>query len=149
SFELVNVSGGALEFGSPTTEGRPAAGYGGLFWRGPRSFLHGRIQAGGGLEGPEVMGRCAPWLAFTGRHDGTLNSSTVVLVDDPANPRHPTQWFVREDPYACAGTAFMFDRPYGLEAGGRLRQRYRVVVAGGELEPPRIEERVARYASPD
>jgi hypothetical protein len=95
------------------------------------------------------MGRRAPWLAFTGRHDGTLATSTVVFVDDPGNPRHPTQWFVREDPYPCVGAAFTFDRPYVLEAGERLRQRYRVIVACGELEADRIEERLARYASPD
>ena len=37
-----------------TTEGRPMAGYGSLVWRGPRSFLGGRILAGHGLEGPEL-----------------------------------------------------------------------------------------------
>ena len=38
---LRNVRGTALHIGSPTTEGRPLAGYGGLFWRGPRSFDNG------------------------------------------------------------------------------------------------------------
>ena len=42
-----------------------------------------------------------------------------------------------------------FDRPYVLEAGERLRQRYLVIVACERLEGGRIEERVARYASPD
>jgi hypothetical protein len=49
---------------------RPMAGYGSLFWRGPRGFQHGTIQAVGGLEGPDIMGQAAPWLAFMGRHDG-------------------------------------------------------------------------------
>ncbi|HYZ01286.1 MAG TPA: DUF6807 family protein, partial [Candidatus Binatia bacterium] len=78
-----------------------------------------------------------------------LATSTVVFVDDPGNARHPTQWFVRDDPYACAAAAFTFDRPYVLDAGERLRQRYLVIVACGELEGGRIEERAARYASPD
>ena len=30
---LTNISGEALHIGSPTTAGRPNAGYGGLFWR--------------------------------------------------------------------------------------------------------------------
>ena len=38
SFRLKNVRDRPLILGSPTTEGRPAAGYRGLFWRGPRSF---------------------------------------------------------------------------------------------------------------
>ncbi|MBV9231175.1 MAG: PmoA family protein [Chloroflexi bacterium] len=70
SFNLTNVAQRPLIFGSPTTEGRPAAGYGNLFWRGPRSFLHGKILAAEGAEGPEVMGKASPWLAFTGRHGG-------------------------------------------------------------------------------
>ena len=38
---MTNVSGETLPFGSPTTKGRDNAGYGGLFWRGPRSFTGG------------------------------------------------------------------------------------------------------------
>jgi hypothetical protein len=45
SFRLKNVRNRPLFFGSPTTEGRPAAGYGGLFRRGPRSFGGGEILA--------------------------------------------------------------------------------------------------------
>ena len=40
---LRNVRGTALQICSPTTEGRPLAGYGGLFWRGPRSFDNGEV----------------------------------------------------------------------------------------------------------
>lgn len=101
-FHLVNIAGGALVFGSPTTAGRPLAGYGGLFWRGPRSFTGGDILAAGGLAGPDVMGQPAAWLAYKGAHDGNAARSTLVFVDDPANPRYPTKWFVRNDPYGCA-----------------------------------------------
>ncbi len=38
-----NVSGAEIGIGSPTTEGRDNAGYGGLFWRGPRSFTGGGV----------------------------------------------------------------------------------------------------------
>ncbi|OLB64361.1 MAG: hypothetical protein AUH94_02165 [Ktedonobacter sp. 13_2_20CM_2_54_8] len=81
SFRLVNVSQQLLAFGSPTTEGRPNAGYGSLFWRGPRSFLHGRILGADGLEGPDSMGKQSPWLAFTGSHDGNGAQSTVLFID--------------------------------------------------------------------
>src|SRR5256714_3868519 len=103
AFRLANVRQEALVFGSPTTQGRPAAGYGGLFWRGPRSFQHGTILAAEGLSGPEVMGRAAPWLAFIGAHaavplpdlmgtstrsggarrahDGTVDTSTILFLD--------------------------------------------------------------------
>ncbi|MGO7983998.1 DUF6807 family protein, partial [Rhizobium johnstonii] len=41
---MTNVSGATVSIGSPTTKGRENAGYGGLFWRGPRSFTGGRLM---------------------------------------------------------------------------------------------------------
>ena len=136
---LRNVRAEPLIFSSPTVEGRPLAGYGGLFWRGPRSFLRGVVLAGGGLEGSEVMGRAAPWLAYVGRHDGSGDTSTVLFLDDPQNPRYPTKWFVRHDPYACASFAFTFDEAYRLDPGATLHLRYRIVLAGGAWPRERIE----------
>lgn len=140
SFTLRNVRRTALTFGSPTTAGRPAAGYGGLFWRGPRSFLRGTILAGGGLSGPEVMGHAAPWLAYVGRHDGTARASTIVFLDQPSNPRYPTKWFVRNDPYACVSCAFMFDEELTLAPEEALALQYRVVIADGAWTAERVEE---------
>jgi hypothetical protein len=121
--ELTNVSGRALEFSSPTVEGRPMAGYGGLFWRGPAQWT------GSPIRGAE-MGKRAPWIAIVGP------DATVAFVDDPANPRYPTKWFVRSTPYACIAAAFSFDEPLELAAGETLRLRYRVVIADGEWRGP-------------
>ena len=44
---MTNVSGAEIVIGSPTTAGRPNAGYGGLFWRGPRSFTGGTVRTHG------------------------------------------------------------------------------------------------------
>ena len=147
-FRLRNSSGLPLTFGSPTTEGRPLAGYGGLFWRGPRSFLGGTILAGGGgddLEGPAIMGQAAPWLAFSGRHDGNSAQSTLLFLDHPENPRFPTRWFVRNDPFACVSCAFMFDQEYRLAPEAALTLRYRVVVADGAWSRERIAAYAGRY----
>lgn len=138
-FRLTNTRGEVLRFGSPTVEGRPMAGYGGLFWRGPRSFLRGKVLAADGREGPEVMGQSSPWLAFVGRHDGSAASSTVLFLDHPGNPRYPTRWFVRNDPYACVSLSFMFDEEYLLEPGETLRLTYRVVLADGEWTGEHVE----------
>src|SRR5262249_33731415 len=141
SFRLTNVWHAPFAFGSPTTEGRPQAGYGGLFWRGPRSFLHGTIMAAGGLSGPQIMGAASPWLAFIGNHDGTGDRSTLMMfIDHPSNPRFPTKWFVRNDPYACVSCSFMFDETYVLPPDEQLALRYRLVVAHGEWSRERIEE---------
>jgi len=142
SFRLKNVRDRSLIFGSPTTEGRPAAGYGGLFWRGPRSFGGGEILAADGLEGPEAMGRTSPWLAYVGLHDGTGRGSTVLFLDSPKNVRFPCKWFVRNDPYACVSCSFMFDEEYVLGSGEELALNYRVVLCDGVWSRARIEDYV-------
>ena len=60
---LVNASGAQIVIGSPTTAGRPNAGYGGLFWRGPRSFTGGTVLTREGVGGDEVMGHRGHWLS--------------------------------------------------------------------------------------
>jgi hypothetical protein len=144
SFHLTNTRREPLVFGSPTTNGRPQAGYGGLFWRGPRSFLDGTILAADGLSGPDIMGKASTWLAYLGAHDGTGDRSTLVFVDHPDNPRYPTKWFVRNDPYACLSASFMFDEEFALQPGADLALRYRVVIGDGEWSRRRIEEYVGQ-----
>ena len=128
---FTNVRDTPLVVGSPTTEGRPNAGYGGLFWRGPRSFFRGPIVAPEGQEGAGMMGRAAPWLAYTGRHDETADTSTLVFVDQPDSFRFPTRWFVRDDPFAAASFAVTFDDEHTLAPGASLDLHHRIVFANG------------------
>lgn len=145
--ELVNARGRELRFGSPTTDGRPLAGYGGLFWRGPRSFTGGEIVAPDG-GGEEMMGRRAGWLAFVGRHDEVGRASSVVFVDDPGNPGHPTRWFVRSVPFACACPAPFFSEELALPPGATLALRYDVVVAAGAWDRERVDRVVRERVRP-
>lgn len=137
---LHNLRETMIRFGSPTTEGRPMAGYGGLFWRGPRSFNKGQILASGGKSGPELMGERAEWLAYVGKHDGVGGAATVVFVDNSSNPRYPTQWFVRDDPYACISPAPFFDEVLELPAGQALRLQYDVLIGSTAWDAERIEK---------
>ncbi|TMR08586.1 hypothetical protein ETD86_47110 [Nonomuraea turkmeniaca] len=129
---MTNVSGGTLDFGSPTTKGRENAGYGGLFWRGPRSFTGGIIQSPAGAGGDELRGTRAEWFGFRGRHDETGEHSTIVMVDDAANPQHPPQWFARSEDFACLCPAPFFSEEVPLPDGETLRFRYAVVIADGD-----------------
>lgn len=148
SFEtqLTNVSGKTLDFGSPTTNGRPAASYGGLFWRGPRCFSGAREASGtrvllaDGIEGEQnVMGRRSPWLAYAGRHDGYDETSTLIFVDDPSDPRYPTQWFARSGPSVMVCFALTFDREYLLQDGETLALTHHIAFADGAWEVEPIE----------
>lgn len=138
-----NVTGGTIPIGSPTTRGRENAGYGGLFWRGPRSFTGGSILAPGVAGGDELRGIRAPWMGFSGRHDGSGTASSVVMIDDPANVQHPPQWFARSEEFACLCPAPFFSEEHPVAAGATLVLRYGVVIADGASDP----ERAARLAA--
>lgn len=149
SFRMKNVAGHTLEFGSPTTNGRPMAGYGGLFWRAPREFYASRILAmPDGADqveetGEELMGRRSPFLAWIGKHDDTTpdmpDSTTIICSDAPGNPRHPTQWFVRTGPEPYFSASFMFDEVFPLESGVEVVFSYRTAIIDGALSPDEIE----------
>lgn len=142
--ELTNRSEQTVLLGSPTTKGRPLAGYGGLFWRGPRSFTGSAdVVVPEEVGGDEMMGRAGPWMAVRGRHDGAGRGSTVLFADRRADARLQDRWFVRVNPYACLGTAPFFDREYAFAPGDTLRFRHDVVVADGLLD----EAECARLAA--
>ena len=146
---LRNVSGADIVIGSPTTEGRPNAGYGGLFWRGPRSFTGGTVVTPGGLGDDELMGTRGPWLAFTGRHDGRGGGATLVFRDAPANFSYPSQWFVRSTPFACVCPAPFFDTEHVFAADASLTLRYDIAIADGELAPAACAALAARAGADD
>ncbi|MGW3344394.1 DUF6807 domain-containing protein [Nonomuraea rubra] len=129
---MTNVSGATIDFGSPTTKGRENAGYGGLFWRGPRSFTDGVIQSPDGAGGDELRGTRAEWFGFRGKHDETGDSSTIVMVDDTANPQHPPRWFARTEQFACLNPAPFFSEEVPLPDGETISFRYAVVIADGD-----------------
>jgi len=130
STAMTNVSGSTLDLGSPTTKGRPNAGYGGLFWRGPRSFTGGTVQSPERSgAGDDLRGGRAEWLAY---RSGSGRGSTIVMVDDPANPGHPTPWFVRSEQFACLCPAPFFHEEVAVPHGETIGFRYAVVVAAGD-----------------
>ncbi|WP_207916443.1 PmoA family protein [Micromonospora sp. KC723] len=129
---MTNVSGATLNIGSPTTKGRENAGYGGLFWRGPRSFTGGTVQSPFGTGGDDLRGTRSGWLAFRGRHDETGTSSTVIMIDDTANPQHPPQWFVRTEEFACLCPAPFFSEELPFAPEQTITFRYAVLVASGD-----------------
>jgi hypothetical protein len=133
-----NVSGSAIAIGSPSTEGRENAGYGGLFWRGAASMLHGTVLSAGATSGEERMGSRGDWMGYS------AGAGTVVMVDHADNPRHPTPWFVRSEEYPGLCPAPFFDERLVVGAGEKVRFRYSVVVANG---PSDLERATALAAS--
>lgn len=118
-----------VRFGSPTTAGRPGAGYGGLFLRLHPSFSGARAF---GPDGAVGMGESAPWLALT-------RGATVAMRADPDNPVHPSPWFVRteETPMLCA--APFFHETWTLDAGLSASWRWQLLLADRVLTSDEIE----------
>jgi hypothetical protein len=133
--ELTNVSGNDIAIGSPTTKGRDNAGYGGLFWRGPRAFTGGLlVTADGSGSGNDMRGGRHEWMAFAGHHDEDDASSLVLMVDHPDNPHHPPQWFARSEEFACLNPAPFFSEEVTVPAGATVRFRYGVGIADADAE---------------
>lgn len=129
---LTNVSASPIAIGSPTTKGRENAGYGGLFWRGPRSFTDGTLVAPGACgSGDDVRGARFEWMGFVGRHDDVDRASLVLMLDDAANPQHPPQWFARSEEFAALNPAPFFSEEVVVAPGETVRFRYAVGVADG------------------
>ncbi|WP_069811279.1 PmoA family protein [Streptomyces sp. TP-A0874] len=147
SIRLTNTRSEPLHFGSPTTAGREMAGYTGLHWRGPRDFTGGDVLGPGGRGGraeagaADMMGTRAPWLAFTGVHDGTDASSTLLFAHAPENAEaiHESHWFVRSEPTPTVAFSWAFFEEFELRPGESFAYRYRVVVADGEWDRDRVE----------
>lgn len=142
-----NVAAGPLVFGSPTTEGRPMAGYGGFFWRGPRDFTGAPILSAphsapadydapdGVPDGvPDQMGKVAAWIGVAGKHDGTSGRSTLVMADSDSNTLGAGPWFVRSTPYACISTAPFFFSEHTLEPQQTWHWRHQVAISTGALD---------------
>jgi len=144
SSRLRNTSGHELRWGSPVTEGRDTAGYGGLFWRGPRSFVGGTVRTSDGRSAADAMGHRAPWLAFTGQHDESLRSSTLLFADSPDNAAHPTAWYVRNEPFPVVSFAATYHSPWLLEPGEELTLTHHVVVIDGAPDTAGLARHAAR-----
>jgi len=100
----------AITFGSPATNGRPGAGYGGIFWRFAPEIAH--VFSPAGTTERAVHGAATPWVAFAFPERAT----TVILHQ----AREPMPWFVRFAEYLGAGPAVAWDEPRRLPEGGSL-----------------------------
>lgn len=131
-----NITDVALPLGSPTTHGRDNAGYGGLFWRGPRSFTGATLLAPGQAGGDELRGRRYPWMGFCGPQPNGA-SSTIVIADLPGNPGGHPQWFARSEEFAALCAAPFFSTEVAFDPGETVTFRYAVAIADGATDPNR------------
>ncbi len=155
--DLLNTSGQVLRVGSPTTHGRPAAGYCGFFWRGPRAWTGGPVLSPGGeVDDTDAMGTPAertPWLAVSGEHDDVDGGATVAVVADllaggGTGGGARADWFVRSTPFPALAPSPAFSQEVALAPGDRLRLAHRVLVADAQLTSEQVATALAALPPP-
>lgn len=110
-----NVTGRPIRFGSPTTAGRPNAGYGGFFLRASAALLDAQVTLDGEqLTAAEAQGRAGSTMVLT----GTRAPVAVAMSASSSNPVTPTCWFVRTDPVVMLCAAPFFRTEWAMPAGG-------------------------------
>ncbi|MEU1088783.1 PmoA family protein [Streptomyces sp. NPDC005576] len=126
SFSLTNRSATALSIGSPATNGRPGAGYGGFFWRAPKQDRAPEVFSATDDGEEAVHGVRADWLALAG--DGW----TLVFAGATGETRRDP-WFVRTTEYPGVGSSLAAEDRLPVEPGGTVVRRVVTVVADGRL----------------
>ncbi|MFF4247048.1 PmoA family protein [Streptomyces sp. NPDC001822] len=140
SFSLTNRSGTDISLGSPATNGRPGAGYGGFFWRAPKEAEPPAVFSAT-HEGEEaVHGRTADWLALAG--DGWTLVFAGVTEETRRDP-----WFVRTAQYPGVGSSLAAHHRLQVPAGATVVRRVVTVVADGRLDRDAAAAHVRRAAT--
>jgi hypothetical protein len=143
---LVNVAGRTLDLGSPTTLGREAAGYTGLFWRGPREWTGATVTAQGLHDGADAMGVRADWLALSSQNDERDGGATVLAVAGSSSADEPLAWFVRSEPFAAIAPSPAFHREVALPPDASLILRHRFVFVDHVCDRVELEALGAEFA---
>lgn len=127
---LRNTSGRELGIGSPATNGRPGAGYGGVFWRAPIGDQAPSVTGPDGMSGEEALhGSRARWLSLSST---TAEGSTWTLLFLQPGPR-TDPWFLRAKEYPGLCPAPAWDTRLSLAAGQTLELGLRTAVTDGPV----------------
>ncbi|MFC7616456.1 DUF6807 family protein [Actinokineospora soli] len=120
-----------VRLGSPETNGREGAGYGGFFWRLPRPTGPSAVFTPDARGEHAVHGRPAPWLAYQG-DDGGRPFTVALRGADPVTAAD--RWFVRQEGYPGLGSSLA---PATVDEDGPARG-FDALVLDGHAGPERI-----------
>jgi LacI family transcriptional regulator len=125
---LLHADHGTLKFDSPATNGRPGAGYGGLFWRLPMAE-ETIVLTDSGTGEDNAHGSSSPWLAFAQRRADVWTTLVLAQATGAARP-----WFIRATEYVGAGPALAWDQPLTVSAGETLELDLTAVLVDRQLD---------------
>lgn len=150
---VTNVRGETLTLGSPTTNGRPDAGYSGLTLRLARTFTDGTLTTQGadgdvftlrGAHAESLMGTRSAWMSFSAELDEVDAAATALMFEARGAAAN---WYVRAATFPVLGTSPSFHEPVRLAPGSTLGLSHRVVLIDGAPGPAETA-RLAREFAP-
>jgi hypothetical protein len=124
-------------------------GYAGLSVRLARSTSDWQVVDSEGRWGLNPHGKAARWLDFSGT-SANGERAGIAMFDHPDNVRHPTPWFVIMNPavpFGYVSPAFLYEKPYALQAGKTLTLRYRILVHPGSPDTNRLQAEWQRWST--
>ncbi|MEU2440631.1 PmoA family protein [Streptomyces rubradiris] len=124
TFSLTNVTPGPLSLGSPATNGRPGAAYGGFFWRARKESRPPEVFTADRAGEAEAHGTRADWLALAGA--GWTLAFAGATEDTRRDP-----WFVRAAEYPGVGSSLAHTERLTVAPGETVVRRIVTVVADG------------------
>ncbi|MFK0022171.1 PmoA family protein [Streptomyces sp. NPDC090798] len=141
TFSLTNTTTRPLSIGSPATNGRPGAAYGGFFWRARKEAQAPRVLTADTEGEAAVHGAPADWLALVGA------GWTLVFAGATAATRRDP-WFVRTTEYPGVGSSLAHTERLPIPAGETVVRRVVTVVADGALGSGEAAALVRKAVSP-
>jgi len=108
-------------------------GYGGLSFRGTRTWHIERYMLPSREEAPLTPGYRAPWCDLSGKFDGGIDlTGGIAMFDRPDETGQSTPWYGGGNPAMnFFNAAFLFDGPMDVASGQELDFSYRVVIHDG------------------
>lgn len=141
TFSLTNVTPEPLSIGSPATNGRPGAAYGGFFWRARKEDSAPDVFTVDREGEQQIHGTRAPWVALSG--------STWTLVFAAATEQtRQDPWFVRADEYPGVGSSLASEERLPIAPGETAVRRIVTVVADGRISRLEAASLVRKAVSP-
>ena len=115
-----------------------SGGYAGLSLRFPKGTTGWKFLTSEGADrAAKGNGKPARWVDFHGPLKSGATAG-IAVFDHPANPRHPTRWYLNEGhPYFSP--ALIYEDPLTLKPGATLRLRYRVMVHEGPGDKSKLD----------
>ncbi|WP_128436676.1 PmoA family protein [Streptomyces cyaneus] len=130
TYSLTNVTANMLSIGSPATNGRPGAAYGGFFWRARKEQEPPQVFTVDREGEAAVHGTRADWVALAG-------STWTLVFAGATDQTRQDPWFVRAEEYPGVGSSLAAEERLAVPPGETVVRRIVTVVADGRL--PRLE----------